>query len=81
MLNNINIIFWFLINLFIRKFDNFNSILQYLLLKIINKKLNNNKIYLTIKINLKSKAQIIIIKVLYKNFNKIKKYYLINKIY
>ena len=39
ILNITNIVFWYLINLFIKKVNNFNIILRYLLLKIIKKNL------------------------------------------
>ena len=49
MLNIINITFYYLINLFIKKISSLNIVLKYLLLRIINKKSNNIKVYLIIK--------------------------------
>ena len=49
-------VFRYLINLFIKKVNNFNIFLKYLLLKATNKKLNNKKVCLIIKINFKSKT-------------------------
>ena len=56
MLDIISLILYCLINFIIKKVDNLDIILKYLLLKIINKKLNKKKVYLIIKINLKFKT-------------------------
>lgn len=64
-------IFRYLINLSIKIYYNFNIILEYLLFKIIDKKLNNKKIYLIIKTNFRFKIYTInIIKILYKRYDK-----------
>ena len=65
-LNLIIINLLYFLNLFIKKASSFNIILRFLLLVIINKKLNNEKIYFIIKINFEFKTLVIyIIKILY----------------